>query len=228
MRGNGGSVMIQWLKKVSLFDKLSDSQLEHISRIARRRSLSAGSILFQEKDPGNVFYVVLNGSIKLFTRSAGGEEKVLSVVGEGDSFGELALLDGLPRSASARALETSLLLEIASDDFMRLLESHFDITKGILAELSRRLRQTNEHVSDLTFLDDRTRVLKNLINLANQHGKRDGVFIRIHLALNYDELSQMAGVSKQILSEVLRELEAKGVLAFGLNQYTLNLTKLRG
>ncbi|MDG0790208.1 helix-turn-helix domain-containing protein [Cohnella ginsengisoli] len=120
------------------------------------------------------------------------------------------------------------MLEIASDDFMRLLESHFDITKGILAELSRRLRQTNEHVSDLTFLDDRTRVLKNLINLANQHGKRDGVFIHIHLALNYDELSQMAGVSKQILSEVLRELEAKGVLVFGLNQYTLNLTKLRG
>lgn len=228
MRGNGGSIMIQWLKKVSLFDKLSDSQLEHISRIARRRSISAGSILFQEKDPGNVFYVVLSGSIKLFTRSAGGDEKVLSVVAGGDSFGELALLDGLPRSASARTLEPSLVLEIASDDFMRLLESHFDITKGILAELSRRLRQTNEHVNDLTFLDDRTRVLKNLINLANQHGKRDGIFIRIHLALNYDELSQMAGVSKQVLSEVLRELEAKGVLAFGLNQYTLNLTKLRG
>ncbi|MFD2329780.1 Crp/Fnr family transcriptional regulator [Cohnella sp. GCM10020058] len=220
--------MIQWLKKVSLFDKLSDSQLDHISRIARRRSLAAGSILFQEKDPGNVFYVVLSGSIKLFTRSAGGDEKVLSVVAGGDSFGELALLDGLPRSASARTLEPSLVLEIASDDFMRLLESHFDITKGILAELSRRLRQTNEHVSDLTFLDDRTRVLKNLINLANQHGKRDGIFIRIHLALNYDELSQLAGVSKQVLSEVLRELEAKGVLAFGLNQYTLNLTKLRG
>ncbi|MFC3798350.1 Crp/Fnr family transcriptional regulator [Cohnella sp. GCM10012308] len=220
--------MIQWLKKVSLFDKLSDPQLEHISRIARRRSIPAGSILFQEKDPGNVFYVVLSGSIKLFTRSAGGDEKVLSVVAGGDSFGELALLDGLPRSASARTLEPSLVLEIASDDFMRLLETHFDITKGILAELSRRLRQTNEHVSDLTFLDDRTRVLKNLINLANQHGKRDGIFIRIHLALNYDELSQLAGVSKQVLSEVLRELEAKGVLAFGLNQYTLNLTKLRG
>ncbi|CAI6082322.1 Crp/Fnr family transcriptional regulator [Cohnella sp. JJ-181] len=220
--------MIQWLKKVSLFDKLSDAQLEHILRIAHRRSLPAGSILFQEKDPGNIFYVVLSGSIKLFTRSAAGDEKVLSVVAAGDSFGELSLLDGLPRSASARTLEPALVLEISSDEFMRLLETHFDITKGILTELSRRLRQTNEHVNDLTFLDDRTRVLKNLINLANQHGKRDGIFIRIHLALNYDELAQMAGVSKQILSEVLRELEQKGVLAFGMNQYTLNLTKLRG
>jgi len=219
--------MIQWLKKVSLFDNLSDAQLEPILRIAQRRSFAAGSLLFQEKDPGNAFYIVLSGSIKLFTRSGSGEEKVLSVVAAGDSFGELSLLDGLPRSASARTLEPVLVLEIACDDFMRLLEMHFDITRGILAELSRRLRQTNEHVNDLTFLDDRTRVVKNLINLANQHGKRDGIFIRIHLALNYDELAQMAGVSKQVLSDVLRELESKGVLTFGLNQYTLNLTKLR-
>ncbi|MEK0314396.1 Crp/Fnr family transcriptional regulator [Cohnella sp. 56] len=220
--------MIQWLKQVSLFDKLNDAQLEQILRIAQRRSFAAGSTLFKEKDPGDIFYVVLSGSIKLFTRSAGGDEKVLSVVAAGDSFGELSLLDGLPRSASAQTLEPTLVLEIPSAGFMKLLQEHFDITKGILAELSRRLRQTNEHVNDLTFLDDRTRVMKNLIQLANQHGKRDGVFIRIRLALNYDELAQMAGVSKQVLSDVLRELEAKGVLAFGHNEYTLDLTKLRG
>lgn len=219
--------MIQWLKKVPMFETFDDEQLQHILRIAQRRSFAAGSILFHEKDPGNIFYVVLSGSIKLFTRSAAGDEKILSVVAAGDSFGELSLLDGLPRSASARTLEPTLVLEIESGDFMNLLRDHFDIAKGILAELSRRLRQTNEHVNDLTFLDDRTRVMKNLIKLANQHGKRDGILIRIHLALNYDELAQMAGVSKQTLSEVLRELEAKSVLAFGHNQYTLNLTKLR-
>jgi CRP/FNR family cyclic AMP-dependent transcriptional regulator len=108
------------------------------------------------------------------------------------------------------------------------MENHFDITRGILAELCRRLRQTNEHVNDLTFLDGRTRVLKNLITLANKNGKREGNLISIHMSLNYDELAQMAGVSKAVLTEVIRELEARGVLQFGINEYKLNLLKLRG
>jgi len=219
--------MIEWLKKVSLFDDLNDAQLEHILRISRRKTLQAGTVLFHEKEIGTTFYVVLSGSVKLFTRSDGGEEKVLSLVGSGESFGELSLLDGRPRSASARTLEKTIVLELSSDQFMNLLQEHFDITRGILAELCRRLRATNEHVNDLTFLDGRTRVLKNLISLANRHGKREGNLISIPMTLNYDELAQMAGVEKSVLSEVVRELEARGVLSFGANEYKLNLLKLR-
>jgi CRP-like cAMP-binding protein len=220
--------MIDWLRKVSLFDSLTDEQLEQVFKISQRRAFPPGKVLFHEKEPGTTFFIILSGSIKLFTRSSSGEEKVLSVVGAGESFGELALLDGGPRSASAQTLESAMMLEIASDSFMSLLQAHFDITRSILVELCRRLRQTNEHVNDLTFLDDRTRVLKNLIALANKHGKRDGLLISIHVALNYDELAQMAGVDKRVLSDVLRELENRGVLQFGINEYKLNLAKLRG
>ncbi|WP_373231396.1 Crp/Fnr family transcriptional regulator [Cohnella sp.] len=220
--------MIEWLKKVSLFDNLDDDQLTHILTIAHRRSISPGSILFHEKDMGTTFYVVLSGSIKLFTKSNTGEEKVLSLVNSGESFGELSLLDGRPRSATAQTLEMTNVLELSSDQFMDLLQTHFDITRGILAELCRRLRQTNDHVNDLTFLDGRTRVLKNLITLANKNGKRDGNLISIHMSLNYDELAQMAGVTKAVLTEVIRELETRGVLQFGINEYKLNLLKLRG
>lgn len=220
--------MIEWLKKVSLFDNLNSEQLEQILRISNRRMIPAGSILFHEKDLGLTFYVVLAGSIKIFTKSSTGEEKVLSLISAGESFGELSLLDGRPRSASAQTLENTTVLELSSEQFMNLMQTHFDITQGILAELCRRLRQTNEHVNDLTFLDGRTRVLKNLITLANKNGKREGNLISIHMTLNYDELAQMAGVSKPVLSEVVRELEAKGVLQFGINEYKLNLLKLRG
>jgi CRP/FNR family transcriptional regulator, cyclic AMP receptor protein len=220
--------LIEWLKKVSLFDNLNDEQLEHILRIATRRTITPGTILFNEKEMGMTFYIILAGSIKLFTKSNNGEEKVLSLVNSGESFGELSLLDGRPRSASAQTLETTTLLELSSEQFMALMQSHFDITRGILAELCRRLRQTNEHVNDLTFLDGRTRVLKNLITLANKNGKREGNIISIHMALNYDELAQMAGVTKPVLSEVIRELEQRGVLQFGINEYKLNLLKLRG
>jgi len=220
--------MIQWLKKVSLFDNLSDEQLEYVIKIAQRRSYPPGTVLFQEKEPGHIFYVVLSGSIKIFTKSQSGAEKVLSLVNAGESFGELSLLDGRPRSASAQTLEATSVLELSSQAFMELLEAHFDITRGILIELCRRLRQTNEQVNDLTFLDGRTRVLKNLITIANRSGKRDGQTISMHMALNYDELAQLAGVSKTTLSDVLRELESRGVLQFGINEYRLNLAKLRG
>jgi CRP/FNR family cyclic AMP-dependent transcriptional regulator len=220
--------MIEWLKKVSLFDNLNDEQLEHVLRISHRKTFPAGTILFHEKDMGLTFYVVLSGSIKLFTRSSSGEEKVLSLVSGGESFGELSLLDGRPRSASAQTLEKTTVLELASEQFMSLLQAHFDITRGILAELCRRLRATNEHVNDLTFLDGRTRVLKNLIALANRNGKREGNLIFIPMSLNYDELAQMAGVSKPVLADVVRELETRGVLQFGLGEYKLNLDKLRG
>jgi len=220
--------MIEWLKKVSLFDNLNDEQLEHVLRISERKTFPAGTVLFREKDFGHSFYVVLSGSIKLFTRSGGGDEKILSVANGGESFGELSLLDGRPRSATAQTLEKTTVLELASEQFMNLLQSHFDITRGILAELCRRLRTTNEHVNDLTFLDGRTRVLKNLIALANRNGKREGNIISIPMALNHDELAQMAGVDKSVLTDVLRELETRGVLRFGINEYRLSLDKLRG
>ncbi|MFB9279176.1 Crp/Fnr family transcriptional regulator [Cohnella cellulosilytica] len=220
--------MIEWLKKVSLFDNLNDEQLEQVVRISQRKTFNAGTTLFHEKDMGLTFYVVLSGSIKLFTRSAGGEEKVLSLVNGGESFGELSLLDGGPRSASAQTLEKTTVLELTSKQFMSLLETHFDITRAILVELCRRLRATNEHVNDLTFLDGRTRVLKNLIALANRSGKREGNVIAISMSLNYDELAQLAGVSKTVLTAVIRELETRGVLQFDLGEYKLNLDKLRG
>lgn len=219
--------MIEVLKKVSLFSNLNDDQLDHILRIAHRKSLAAGTVLFHEKEAGTTFYVVLSGTIKIFTRSSGGAEKVISVMHPGDSFGEQSLIDGRPRSASAQTLENTVVLEISSQSFMELLREHFDITRGILIELSNRLRQTNDQLRDLTFLDGRTRVLKNLILLANRSGKREGETITVHLALNYDELAQLAGVTKQVLAEVLRELEQRGILEFGFSEYRLNLSKIR-
>jgi CRP/FNR family cyclic AMP-dependent transcriptional regulator len=220
--------MIEWLKKVSLFNNLNDDQLMHVLKIANRKTIDPGSILFHEKEMGKTFYVVLTGSIKLFTKSSTNEEKVLSLVNGGESFGELSLLDGRPRSASAQTLEKTTVLELSSDHFMDLLQSHFDITRGILTELCRRLRETNDHVNDLTFLDGRTRVIKNLITIANKYGQRDGNIIFVSMSLNYDELAQMAGVPKSTLTDVIRELGNRGVLLFGSNDYSLNLLKLRG
>ncbi len=219
--------MNPFLHKVPFFQELSPEQLERVSAICARKGFKAGTVLFREKEQGDVFYIILSGSVKVYTNHTGGEEKIMSVFQAGDSFGELSLIDGKPRSASAQVLEDSAFLTIRGSDFLALLQEQPDISVGIMRELCRRLRDTNNHVYDLTFLDARTRVIKNLITLANRHGTRSGNLIHIRMMLNHEELARMAGVSRNILSQVLRDFEALKMLTVSHDSFTLDLSKLR-
>ncbi|WP_409341717.1 Crp/Fnr family transcriptional regulator [Paenibacillus sp. MBLB4367] len=214
------------LRKVPLFNPWNDSQLEAVAGLCTRKSFKAGTVLFRENEPGNTFYIVLKGSIKLYT-SRGGDEKILSVIHEGDCFGELSLLDGKARSASAQTLSDSTLLSLTASQFLSLLKSDFYMTLMIMRELCQRLRDTNQHVNDLTFLDARSRVIKSVITLANKHGNRQGNTITIKLVLNYDELSQMSSVQKPVLMQVMRDLHDKQILVHEGSDIKLDLSKLR-
>ncbi|MDF2723976.1 MAG: Crp/Fnr family transcriptional regulator [Paenibacillus sp.] len=220
--------MIDFLQQVPLFNKLNAQQLGHIAQICTKKPYRAGTILFREKESGSTFYIVFSGSVKLYMSSQGGEDKVLSIFNPGESFGELSLIDGKPRSASAQTLEDSVMIVLGATDFLRLLQTNFEITLCIMQELAQRLRDTNQHVHDLTFLDARSRVIKNLIMLANKSGTRNGTSIYVRLALNYDEISRMAGVQKAVLMQVMRDLVDRGIITQGMNEFTLHLDRLRG
>ncbi|MCR8629610.1 Crp/Fnr family transcriptional regulator [Paenibacillus radicis (ex Xue et al. 2023)] len=220
--------MIDFLSKVPLFINLNSSQLTSISNICSKKSFRSGTILFNEKELGSVFYIVFNGSVKIYNTSTTGEEKILSLFKSGDSFGELSLIDGKPRSASAQTLEDSVLIALDAKHFLELLKNNFDISLCIMRELCNRLRDTNQHVYDLTFLDARTRVIKSLIKLANKNGTRNGNVITIKMMLNYDEVSQMAGVQKPILMQVMRDFQEREILVFDGPIMKLDLAKLRG
>lgn len=220
--------MIDFLSNVPLFSMLNEDQLNKVANICHKRTIRAGTILFREKEPGNTFYIVFSGSAKIFTTGSTGEEKILSVFQAGESFGELSLLDGKPRSASAQTLEDSVMITLVGNHFLELLKDHFDITLGIMQELCNRLRDTNQQVHDLTFLDARSRVMKSLIKLANKNGSRNGNIITIKMMLNYDEISQMAGVLKPILMQVMRDLQDRNVLVVSPSEMSLDLSKLRG
>jgi CRP/FNR family cyclic AMP-dependent transcriptional regulator len=220
--------MFELLKTVSFFNKLNDEQLSKIYSLCHKKTYPVGTLLFKEKDQGNVFYILLNGSVKIFTSNAGGEEKILSIFKAGDSFGELSLIDGKPRSASAATLEDSTVYALSSYDFLDLTREHFDIALGIMQELAQRLRDTNQHVHDLTFLDARTRVVKSLILIANKNGHRSGTMIAVKMALNYNELARLAGVPQKVLADVMRDLEEKQLLSFTNEGFAMDLSKLRG
>lgn len=218
--------MIDFLSKIPKFYQLNHEQLILLASICERKAFPAQTVLFRENDPGDTIYLVYSGSVKVYTSHEGGE-KILSVFQAGDSFGELALIDGKPRSASAQTLEDSQLVCIRAHDFFELLRNHFDICLWLMKELSGRLRETNQHVHDLTFLDARSRVIKSLIRLANKHGTRSGTTITIKTALNYDELCQMSGCRKTILMEVMRDLQYRGIILNIHNGFQLELSRLR-
>jgi CRP/FNR family transcriptional regulator, cyclic AMP receptor protein len=219
--------MLDFFRKVPLFSKLNDSQLQLVASIGQRKTYKAGTILFHEKEPGSVFYIVYTGSVKIYTTSQAGEEKIFTIFKSSESFGELSLFDGKPRSTSAAVLEDTVLITITAPEFLELCRNNFEITHCIMQELCQRLRDTNQHVHDLTFLDARTRVIKAFILLANKNGIRDGHLIRIRMTLNYDELAQVASVQKSLLMQVTRDLQDKSILMFHPNEFVLDISKLR-
>jgi CRP/FNR family cyclic AMP-dependent transcriptional regulator len=219
--------MIESLRFTPLFAALPESQLLRIAEECTMATYPPGMILFQENDTGTVFYVVVSGAIKIYTSNINGEDKILSILTRNDSFGEISLLDGKPRSATAKTIEETKLIALTGKNFNNLLRTNFEITLNVIKQLSTRLRETNRQVHDLTYLDAKQRILKNLVTLAKTHGKRrDDTFI-IKVNLDYDEMSQFAGVTKSLLFEVFSELQNKNILKVVNNEYILDLTKLK-
>jgi len=211
------------LKAIPLFAELEDEELEHIASVGIRRGFRAGTELFRQGEPGSIFYVVLNGSVKIYSQNDEGKEKILSVMRSGDFFGEFSVIDGGSRSANARALEDSEFLTFTREQFNELLEQYHSMMLNLIRMLAVRLRQANEQVMDIVFLDAKTQILKTLINLANQHGERSGSLIKLNVRFSMVEIAEMSGISLDLTSSVIRELEYKGVLTQEFGYYYLNM-----
>jgi CRP-like cAMP-binding protein len=144
---------VSLLKKVALFKQLNDKQLQAVAKICEEKLYDAGEVLFEEGAPGDVFYLICSGVVKITKRLPGEKgEKTICRLGKDDFFGEMALVDGGPRSAKAEILESAILIEIPRKDFQKLVSSPtqiaFKILKEMIKILSQRLRRLNDHYCD--------------------------------------------------------------------------------
>src|SRR5579863_5846644 len=151
-----------YLKQVSIFASLSDEDVRTLMSVAKRRTFRSGEVIFHRDDPGQVLYVIKEGKVKICLISPDGQEISLVVFGKGECFGELALLDGLPRSADAIALEKVECYTLQRNDFHNTIMKNPKIAIQVLEVLSKRLRSTDQQVEDLIFLDVYGRVAKKL------------------------------------------------------------------
>ncbi len=203
------------LRKGSLiFAALSDEDIQAILELASTVRYPAKHMIFQAGEPGDTLLLVLEGRVKIFLASPEGKEAILSILEQGEMFGEMALLDGRARSANATTMEECRFLTIGQKDFLNFLEQHPKVALKLLAALSHRLRATNDRVGDLSFLNLPARLARILLNLGQQYGRSTSEGIVVGLKLSQEELGNLVGVSRESVNRQVRLWVEHGVLDY--------------
>ena len=195
------------LRNHSLFRDLPPAVIEHLGSYMKTRKVARGTTIFAKGDPGTGLMGVLAGTVKVSVASADGKDIVLNLFHEGEVFGEIALLDGRPRTADATAMSDCELVVIERRDFVPFLSDHPDVMLKFIEILCSRLRRTSEQVQDITFLNLPTRLAKTLLQLT---AAEDGSATARKAAVTQREISQMIGISRESTNKQLRAWAKRG------------------
>jgi CRP/FNR family transcriptional regulator, cyclic AMP receptor protein len=198
------------LRRAPLFESLDEEETRALRAGVTDVELARGERLFDEGDVGDRLFVVLDGKIKLTRTSADGRENLISLVGPGEMFGELSLFDPRPRTMSASAVTDVRMAALAHDYLRSWLSGHPDVALHLLAALARRLRRTNEVMSDLVFTDVPGRVAKALLDLAARFGVQQEDGLQVNHDLTQEELAQLVGASRETVNKALADFVARG------------------
>jgi len=218
----------EFLRHIPLFQHLTIEDRERLAMSIRTQFLKKGEVLFRKGSEGNTLYIIRNGKIKISLASHLSDEVVLAIFSEGDFFGEMALLDGMPRSADATAIEQTELLLLKRLDFISFLNSNRDALQAILQSLSQRLRRTDDLLEDTCFLNVSARFAKKLVELAAAHGHQDGELVHIDLSLTQRDLASMVRATRESINKELRILREKGLVSIQENSiYIHDLERLK-
>lgn len=204
----------QFLENSFSLEGLDPRLAEPLAALSKPMSIKAGVVLFSAGDPGNGCYAVLDGSLKVSIMGMEGDEQLLAVMGPGNIVGELALLDGRPRSATLTALKPSRLAFIEKHAFQRFADENPAVYRHMLSIVGKRLRQANDVLAARTFLPLPGRVAQTLLQLSESFGKPiDNGRILIHYKLSQADIANMAGAARENVSRVLNDWKRSGTIS---------------
>jgi CRP-like cAMP-binding protein len=200
------------LRRSFIFKDLPPELLAGLAQIASLRRLEDGQLLFQQGDEGDALFAVVDGLIRISVVGRGGKAFTLALMEPGDVFGEIALLDGLSRTATAEAAADSLLLVIERAAFLAVLERDGRLARHIIELLCDRLRENTDRLSEFAFLDLGARLAGKLQALAIAHGRDTQDGVRIALKLSQTELAEMLGVTREAINKQLKAWSKQNLL----------------
>ncbi len=193
------------LKRVPLFSKIEDKELEKIAEISHLKKYRKDEDIFSEGEVGDALYILVSGVVKVFRTSSDGRIKTLALLQKGDFLGEMAILEKEIRSANVRAVEDAEMLVINRRDFEASLTTNPQIAFKIMETLCARLRDADEQIESLTFQNVSGRLVIALLDLAEKHGVQTKKGIKINMELTHQELSEMVGTAREVVSRVLND-----------------------
>lgn len=200
----------EMLKKVQLFANVDDASLEWLAGTLVERNVPKDTNIVARDEPGDAMFIILKGRVKVVIQGEGGREVILNILKADDFFGEMSLLDDLPRSAHVVAAEDSKVLILKREHFAQMITRSPATALNIMGELSRRLRRADELISNLALLDVYSRVAHILIDLAKRDGEdvEEGTLIRERPT--QQDIASMIGTSRETVSRVLSEFQRRG------------------
>jgi CRP-like cAMP-binding protein len=208
------------LRTSVLFERAHEASLADVARHLRRRRFRRGEVIFHQGDPGDALHLVSSGAVKIVLPSAEGDEAIIATLGSGDFFGELALLDGAPRSATAVAQEACETWTLSRDLFQDLLDRDASLRASLLAGLTHELRRLTGQVEDLHFRDLAGRLAMRLVRLARE-ADPEAVEVRLDWPYTQSDLAAMIGGTRQSVNKLLAELADRGLVIIERDRLTI-------
>jgi len=188
--------------------KLVQQELEIVASYGANRTYAKNTILVSEGDPSEMFYLILKGQVKVFISDEKGKEVLLSILGPGEYFGEIAIIDNAPRSASVMTTEACQIAVVAKQGFERCLAEHPELAMGLIRNLVKCVRSLTEQVKGLALLDVYGRIAQTLTSLAKEQQDE----LVIEQRLTHQDIANMVGASREMVSRILKDLSTGGYI----------------
>ena len=203
---------LEFLSTVNIFSDMTDSELENIKNICQTRKYPKSSMIILEEEMGDVVFIVMSGTVKITRVNDEGKEVILAMLGGGEVFGEMAILDGESRSANALAQENCEVVTINREDFLNLIRTNNKVAFNLMTELAVRLRKSDQQIEALSLDDAEHRIGVSILNLAEEMGLiRKGAVVIENLPYQQD-IANMAGTSRETVSRVMKNFEDRGLI----------------
>ena len=206
------------LEDVAIFSGLSPAELELLEHHMVTRSFQKNTIIINEGDEANSFFIIIKGAVKIFLSNEEGKEIIINAQGPGDHFGELALLDGASRSASVITTEKSTIGVISKEDFHSVLAKNTDIALNLIRELTKRVRFLSDNVRTLALMDVYGRVAKILLGMAEEEGGK----MVINNRPTQQDIANHIGASREMVARILKDLSTGNYITIDGKRLIIN------
>ncbi|MCJ7858921.1 CRP-like cAMP-activated global transcriptional regulator GlxR [Corynebacterium kalidii] len=198
------------LSRAGIFQGVETTAVNALIEQLESVTFPRGTTIFDEGEPGDRLYIIINGKVKLARHAPDGRENLLTIMGPSDMFGELSIFDPGPRTSAAVCVTEVTAATMDSQMLHDWISAHPEISEQLLRVLARRLRRTNNTLADLIFTDVPGRVAKALLQLANRFGVQEGGALRVHHDLTQEEIAQLVGASRETVNKALAEFAHRG------------------